>query len=284
MQNITYKFRIKPTKEQSTRLNQWIGMTRFVYNQQLDLDNRFGKFSYIDAAWLLTHFHKDRYPWLKDANTQSLQSALRQLEQSWQKFFKNPGPVGPPKFKKKDHNESIIFPQDVKLNISGKSIKVPKIGNIKIIRHRKLPPFKTVAFKKDGDQWYATFTCQFELKPMVKEINKIVGVDINSQDLAITSDGKKYKNPKFYKESKEKLARAQRILARKQKGSMNRKKAKTKLQKIYRKNRNQRRDFLWKIASNIVNEYDLVVLEDLNVKGMQQWNGHMIQDAWLCDV
>jgi putative transposase len=129
---------------------------------------------------------------------------------------------------------------------------------------------------QDGKHWYISLVVRVDQQAPVI-IESVVGIDFNSHDF-ITSDGEAITNPKFLKKSRKLLKRRQRQLAKCVKGSANRKKRQLKLRNTYRKLRNQRKDFVHQVSSSIVKNYDLICLEDLNVKGMQRFKGSMIQD------
>ena len=277
---LRYLYRIYPTKEQESHFAQEIGNQRFVWNTYLAKEQERhsidGKFNFYHSnATNLTQIKKE-FEFLKIGDSTALQQTLRNLEQSMKLCFKKIG--GFPKFKKrKEFDGSYSICQSKGLVFDDRAIKLPKIGNVKWKYHRELPSVpKTATIIQDGKHWYVSLVAKFEESCPV-DIKSVVGIDFNSHDF-ITSDGEAIKNPKYLKKSKKLLAKRQRQHAKCKKGSNNRKKRQLKLRNAYRKVRNQRKDFVHQTSAAIVKQYDLVCLEDLNVRGMQKFNGRMIQD------
>ncbi|RTQ80748.1 RNA-guided endonuclease InsQ/TnpB family protein, partial [Stenotrophomonas maltophilia] len=150
---------------------------------------------------------------------------------------------------------------------------VPKVGGVRV---RQGPPIycpiKGATFKREADgPWYVTLTAEFEmpdvpLPPANPE--RVVGVDLGLKDFAVLSDGTRIAPPRFYRKGLAKLRRAQRELSRKRRGSKNREKARHRLSKVHARVRNQRQDWLHKLTTGLVQKYDGLCIEDLNLKGM----------------
>jgi putative transposase len=157
-----------------------------------------------------------------------------------------------------------------------------KIGTIKIILHREIEgKIKTCTIKKDIDQWYVSFSCEVE-KPIISvEIKTRTGIDVGLISLITLSNGEQIEPPKFLRESEDKLTHEQKRLSRKKKGSGKRNKQRIIVSKVHRKIRNQRKDFAHKTSRMLVDNYDLIKFEDLQIKNMVQ-NHHLaksISDA-----
>lgn len=267
-----YKYRIYPNKQQEEMLLKHFGCSRFVYNKFLfDRQEQYrltGKSdNYYKQAKLLTELKKDKnFKWLKEVNSQTLQQSLRHLEVAYTNFFQ--GRTSLPKFKKKTHRNSFTVPQFVKFE-NGR-IYMPKCKEgIKVKEHRPLQGiilFATFS-KTPTNKYYVSITVKqnYDSKLPTK---KEVGIDLGVKDLVITSEGKKYKNHKFFNKYKKELKKAQQHLSRKTKGSNRYENQRLKVAKIYEKIANCRSDVLHKISHELVMKYDAVYLENLNIKGM----------------
>jgi putative transposase len=187
---------------------------------------------------------------------------------------------GYPRFKGRNRYDSFTYPQSG-FELKDGKLFLSKIGNIKIILHRDIAgKIKTCTIKRDVDQWYAIFTVEIE-KSIEKPIETMIGIDVGLTDLLALNNGEMIKPPKFLRESELKLGKEQRRLAKKKPRSNNRKDQKIIVAKVHQKIRNQRKDFAHKTARNLVNRFDLIAFEDLQIKNMVQ-NHHLaksIMDA-----
>ena len=276
----TYRFRIYPSAGQEEELRQWLDTCRWLYNKSLQerkeaYERDKTTVNYYDQANALKEA-KETDVRLQSAHSQVLQDVLRRLDKSFHNFFrrvKNGEKPGYPRFKSRDRFNSFTFPQSGYKLEDGKLV-LSKIGAIKLVQHREIPEegvIKTCAIKLDVDQWYATFVVELpepDMEVERKELKTAVGVDLGLNDIATLSTGEKIENPRWLRTSERKLAKVQRRLSRKKKGSENRKKQKTVVAKTHRKIRNQRSDFNHKVSRELVKRYDLIVFEDLKVKNM----------------
>lgn len=268
----SYKLRLKPNKTQQEKLNIMFGCSRFVWNYFLDLNNKIylkakekelkkKHLNYYDCASQLTEL-KTKNEWLKEANSQSLQQTLKDLDTAYNKFFQNKS--GFPKFKSKRDKQSFRIPQFFTLK-NNYSI-FPKIREgIKTIIHRKVEGeirYATVSRTKTG-KYFVSITTDFEVKKK-RTSNNQIGIDLGIKDFAVVSSGEKY-NLKI-KERNIRFLHKQ--VSKKKKGSSNRNKARLKLAKKYEKVDNQKQDFQHKLSDKICKENKLIAIEDLNIKGM----------------
>ena len=267
-----YKFRIEPTKEQEVLLNKHFGSVRFVFNYFLNQRKEQYQSSkksdnYYAQASKLTELKKlEETSWLKEINSQTLQATLKNLEASYLNFFR--GTTKFPRFKNKKDKNSFRVPQHI--SVENGKIQVPKFKEgIKLIEHRKLEgEIKQCTFSKSSTgKFYVSVLVQTNHKQL-EQTGKIVGIDLGIKDFAITSDGKKLKNNRYTKKYAKELKRAQQHLSRKQKGSRQYENQRLKVAKIHEKITNTRKDTLHKVSHYLVKSYDLISLEDLNVKGM----------------
>ena len=286
-----FKFRLYPTKTQAEQLNQHIGSCRFVYNWALDQKiktyEQTGKsISRFDLNKLIPVL-KTSNEWLGDVNSQSLQGMTKQVESAFTRFFREKN--GFPKFKsKKNPVQSFPVPQHYSVNFENNTVKLPKIGEIKAVLHRKFEgELKTATVSK-------TYTGKYHISILVEDGKELptkqeflesttVGVDVGIKDFAVLSTGEKIENPKYLKNSLKRLKVLQKRVSRKHKGSKNRTKAKQRLAVLHEKITNQRNDFQSKLSFRLVSENQAIALETLNVKGMQK-NHHLAQaigdSAW----
>lgn len=267
-----YKYKILPTKEQEKSLLQCGGNTRFLWNYVLKINQDYyketGKFKfYYELSASLPKF-KEEYPFLKESFAQSLQMVLRQFDRALRDSFKKE--KGFPSFKKKMLlNDSFTCPQRWRLGRG--FVFIPKIGEVKWIKHRNMKGKpKSITISQDGDKWYCSVLCEYTVPDKAKECANIVGCDVGLKEFATLSDGTVISNPKHIKKYENKLAKEQRKLSKKQKGSKNRFKQRIKVRKIQNKIKHTRNDFLHKTSNLIAKNYDGVVVEDLNIKGMMK--------------
>jgi len=271
-----YKFRLLPTEEQSVLLSKHFGCVRFVYNHFLKekqdhyiLNKKTNNFNNCCSS--LTKLKNDsNYFWLNDVNAQTLQSSLKNLENAYQGFFYKRTKF--PKFKsKKNNKDSFHVPQHIKIN--NNKVKLPKFKeDIKFIKHREIKGkvcSATISRTPTG-KYYISILTEQESKKHLDKTDKRIGIDLGIKDFAITSEGQRYTNPKFLYKFQRKLKTAQQHLSRKQKGSNSRERARLKVAKIYEKITNSRNDMQHKISMNLIRKYDMIALEDLNIKGMVQ--------------
>jgi putative transposase len=246
--------------------------------------------AYEDCNCGLSYY--DQQDWLKFADKQGiyghiLQNVLRRVDASFRNFFRRvkngEEKVGYPRFQGRNRYDSFTYPDPYGhgYKIEGAKLILSKIGSIRIFLHRELEgKFKTCTIKRDGDQWYASFSVEL---PDTEHIipRTVVGVDVGITTLATLSDGTEIGNPKTLDKYDSKIKKAQRHLSRKKKGSSNRDKQKVVLSGIYRKVRNIRKDCLHKASRILADSYDLIIFEDLQIKNMVK-NHHLarsIHDA-----
>ncbi|HXX97395.1 MAG TPA: RNA-guided endonuclease TnpB family protein [Candidatus Bathyarchaeia archaeon] len=263
-----YKYRIYPTKEQTEKINQHIGGCRFVYNWALENKIRYyetskEKLSAYDLNYMLKGL-KVENPWLKEVNSQSLQQTNKNMESAFTRFFREK--KGFPKFKsKKNPVQSFQIPQHYTVDLEKQLIKLPKIGNAKIVISRTFegtPKTATISRTPTGKYFISILVEDGKEIPakLPFDENTTIGVDLGIKDSAILSNGEKFENPKFLKTSLKKLKALSRRLSKKVKGSNNCKKAKLKLSRLHEKITNQRNDFHQKLSKKLVCENQAIAL------------------------
>ncbi len=277
----TFQFRIYPNKNQDVVMNRTLSTCRHLYNDALaerkrkaelnELERTFGIIPWGKPEWIEYEDQQNALPltktsYQKEVFSQVLQNVLKRVDRSFQNFFRG---FGYPRFQGRDRYNSFTYPQSGFELEDGKLI-LSKIGNIRIILHREIEgKIKTCTIKKDIDQWHVSFSCEIE-NPVLVEIKTITGIDVGLIDLITLSNGEQIKPPKFLRESEDKLIHEQKRLSRKKKGSGKRNKQKIIVAKVHRKIRNQRKDFAHKISRTLVDTYDLIKFEDLQIKNMVQ--------------
>ena len=268
-----YKFRFYPTKTQIEKLNCTFGCVRYVYNHFLSLKQELynkekKSISYSECSKELTVLKQDK-EWLKDVDKDSLQNSLKDLDKAYKNFFSG---NGYPKFKSKKDNRKSYRTGYTNNNIEflDKWIKVPKLGKLKI--RDKIKPqgriINATITQAPSGKYYISLCCTDVEVEKLESTNKNVGIDLGIKNFAITSDETLIENPKYLQKSLKKLALYQRKLSRKPKGSSNRNKARIKVAKCYEKVANQRKDFLQKLSTELIRKYDIICMEDLQVKNM----------------
>lgn len=264
-----YKYRLYPNKKQEEYFAKVFGCVRFIYNKML-----YDKIEhYKQTGKMLKNTptqYKKEFPFLKEVDSLALANAQINLEKAYKNFFRDKK-VGFPKFKKKKGCQSYTTNnQNGTVNIENGYLKVPKLKTkIKIKQHRQFEgKIKSVTISKTPTgKYYASILVEEEIKELPK-IDRKVGVDLGIKEFAILSDGTKIENPKWLRKSEKRLAKLQRDLSRKKKGSNNRNKARLKVAKLHEKITNQRKDFLHKLSSKIIDENQVIVLEDLKITNM----------------
>lgn len=278
-----YKYKIKPNQQQQELLNKYFGCVRYVYNWGLNAKTSTYKengksIGYNELTKELVNIKKqDKYKWLNECPGVSLQQSLRCLDNAFTNFFRKNGKY--PKFKSKKYsNNTVKFIQSVHFDFENWTVKLPKLGKIKLYKNRTFDQgtFKqgtcTVSRDHCGTYWCVITIDDLNPKPAKTKLAKetSVGVDLGIKNYATLSDGIKFSNPKHLEKAKCKLARLQRALSKTKIDSKNHEKMRIKVAKCYRSISNQRNDFLHKLSSHLMKNYDTICLEDLNVKGMQQ--------------
>ena len=283
-----FKFLIKPTKIQESILNKTFGCVRFVWNQLVENFNEWSP--NVTPTKISSKILKDNaeFAFLNEVSAATLQQKERDFVELKKQFFnkKRKKKLGRPKFKKKGvSKESFRLPnQKFTFNNETGTIKLEKIGYIKVIADRVIPidaDFRSVTVSKTStEKYFVSILVQINVDPKPLT-GKKVGIDLGLKDLFILSDGQKFNNPRPFRENQAKLKKAQQHLSRKVKGSKRKEKARFKVSKIHEAIANSRKDFLHKISTELVTEYDVICIEDLNVSGMMKNHclSKAIQDA-----
>ena len=282
------KIRLYPNKEQELKLNKVLGCYRFVYNQMLALKEK--EYNENKKSLGLTNLSKyfhgtllkdEQYMWLKEQNTKVMKQSIRQMFSAYDKFFKQHN--GFPKFKSKKDKQSALFPLEAiskgnKFNERKITLTLP----LKDIRFRcsdlyfkRLQTYKagirsaTLSKTKSGN-YFLSILIELPKEEIIKfgQTNEHIGIDLGVKDFVITSDGEVFENKHFFKTQEKKIAKLQRQLSRKQKGSNNRNKQRVKIAKAFERLTNQKEAYIHSVVNELLTYYDTVFMEDLNVQGM----------------
>lgn len=277
-----YKYRINPTNEQKVLFAKTFGCCRFVYNWALNLKiaaykERKETLGNVYLTNLMKSELKAEHEWLSEVNSQSLQSALRNLDTAYTNFFRNTKVVGFPRFKSRRDRQSFLCPQHCRVDFEKGTITIPKAKDIPAVLHRK---FKgrvktvTVSMSPSGRYFASVLvdTAIQELPVTSIQDDTALGIDLGVKTLAVCSDGRTFDNPKNLQGSLKRLALLQKRLSRKQKGSSNRNKARIRVARLQEHIANSRKDNLHKITHALTHDSQVrtICMEDLNVKGMQR--------------
>lgn len=288
------KYELNPTKAQKEQIKQTCGCCRLVYNTMLDRKIS----AYRESGKSLSAFDlikqlpqlKSELTFLKDAPSQSLQQAIKNLDTAYTNFFKKVG-SGFPKFKKKGVKDSFRIPIACVIDYDNWTIKVAKIGAIKFFKgHNKKINGKIKSYtisRTSTNRYFISVLYETEDRAKLNN-NKSVGIDMGIKDFAVLSDGKVFENQKYLKHNLRKLRILQRTASRRyQQGkkreeqSNNWKKAVKQVAKLQEHIAFQRYDYLHKTSTRIAQNYSTVCVETLNVKGMQK-NHHLAQSISDC--
>jgi len=275
-----FKFRLLPNKEQVALLAKTFGCVRFVYNKMLaERKETYEKFKDDKETLKKQTFptpakYKDEYPFLKEVDSLALANAQINLQTAYKNFFE--GNAEFPKFKNRKAKQSYTT-NLVNGNIELKDghIKLPKLKLVKIKQHREIPENYqlkscTISKNKSGE-YYVSVLTEYEQDIQPKIVEKVVGLDFAMDGLYVESEqGEKANYPGFYRQALDKLAKEQRILSRRKKGSARWGKQRLLVAKLHEKVANQRMNFLHQKSKELASNFDAVVIEDLNMKGMSQ--------------
>ena len=270
-----YKYRMYPNNEQREYFAKTFGCSRLIYNLMLadriksyeenkDLDVK--KVKYPTPAQ-----YKKEYEFLKEVDSLALANEQMNLNKAYKNFFRDKS-VGFPKFKSKKTNYHSYTTNNQKgtVYIENGYIKVPKLKSmIRIKQHRQFEgTIKSCTISRTpSNRYYISILVETEVEKL-EPIDKKIGVDVGLKEFAICSDGFRVDNPKHFRKSEKRLAKLQKDLSRKQKGSNNRYKARLKVARLHQKIADQRADFLNKLSTKLINENQVIVIEDLRVRNM----------------
>jgi putative transposase len=278
----SYKYRIYPNKKQQKVLDTHFGCVRYIYNQGLqkkvETYQQTGKalscFE-LTTGLLMNLKHDGKHDWLNEVTAQSLQMALRNLDNAFTKFFREK--TGFPKFKTK-HNkyQNCQFVQDIKVDFENNSVKFPKIGKIKTIFDRTFEgkTKTTTVSKTPTNKYFVSILVEdgkeLPIKPKEIDSKKTIGIDLGIKSFCVISNGEKIDNPKYLSQDIDRLKILQKRASKKKQNGKNKKKINLKIARVHEKISNRRNDFLHKLSSRLISENQTICFEDLNIRGMMK--------------
>ncbi len=280
---LTYKYRLFPTQAQRKSLQGVLDACRFVYNKALETrksawEDDGKSISKYDTITLIPQW-KAEHVWLNNGHAQAMQEALTRLDLAFRAFFRRvkagEKEVGYPRFKAFDRYDSFTYPQQ-RSNwafLDNGRVRLSKIGNVKIKLHRPMTgEAKTLTVQRDAlGNWYACFSCVVEPRPLAPT-DKVVGIDVGLTHFATLSDGSQINNPRFFRRDEHALATVQRRLAEETKGTPAYRHRKRAINHVYQRITNRRRDFAHKESRKLINQYQLIAFENLNIPGLMDGN------------
>lgn len=296
---LTYSYKLKPTLDQAKKMETWLNLLRSQYNYRLaerfswwegnrcnvnscsivscsiaPLKEKPTKYGQVNAL----PNSKKLFPYYKNIYSQVLQECVIRVDKTFERFVKGDSQgkrSGKPRFKSSSRYHSFTYSAVKQDCLQGKQISLPKLGSIKVILHRPLPDgftIKTATITSRADGWFVNLSLEDKSVPEIKpdiDLEKICGIDVGLKEFLVTSDGLKVAIPQFARRSEKKLRLLNKSLSRKKKkGTNNRTKSGKKLAKHHQKVARQRRDFHFKVAKKLLDRYDVVAHENLNVKGL----------------
>ncbi len=269
-----YKFRIKPDSEQLSKLEQFAGCCRFIWNKALKMSlDRLNNKQYIvwyneAAFWTKLWKQSEEYGFLKDCHSQVLQQKLKDLDKAFKDGFNKKQPLKRiPKFKKKGINDSFRYPQGFK--IDNKRIYLPKIGWIGFFKSQDiLGTPKNITISRRGKYWYCSIQVEIEMEQPKTTATSSIGIDLGINKFVAMSNDKYIDPVNMFRKLESKLAKAQRKLSKKKKFSNNFHKQKQQIQRIHSKIANSRLDFLHKLSTTLSKSHALIAVEALKIKNI----------------
>lgn len=278
----TLKYRLYPSKAQRTKMQGVLDACRWVYNKTLEVrkeawEEREESLSLYATNKMLTQW-KQEHSWLSQAFSQSLQEAQERVDLAFQHFFRrcaDDEKPGYPRFKGSWY-KSFTYKQawnGFKFSQDNARLYLSKVGWVKIILHRPVEgEVKRLHIKRDAlGNWYACFVVEFEPERLSPTPN-VAGIDLGCKHFATLSNGEQIDNPRFFRKDEKALAKAQRKLSECEKGTPEYRKRKRVVQHIHKRIKNRRKDFAHKLSRKLVNRYQIIAFEDLDIQDMQDGN------------
>ncbi|WP_293339904.1 transposase [Microcoleus sp. CAWBG58] len=296
---ISYQYKLRPTKQQVIELDRWLAMLCAQYNYLLA--DRFNWYEQnrcpINACPLVCHLPelrdnpdyysqkrtlpqlKKTHPWYAEIYSQVLQDIVKRVKLTFDRFLKgdsNGKRSGRPRFKARNRYRTFTYPQIKDGCLQGNLINLPMFGKVKVILHRPIPDgFKlkttSITKKADADGYYVTLSLEDARVPEIQpdfNPDKITGIDVGLKEFLTTSENETVAIPQHYRQAQKRLKVIQKRVSRRNKGSNRRQKAVKQLGKQHKKVADKRKDFHFKTAGNLLKQYDVIAVEDLNVKGL----------------
>jgi len=285
----TFRYRLLGNRQVFGRADNWLRLCRELYNSALAeriyayKGGRVSISSYSQIKELPEL--KAAFPEYREVGSQALQEVLERLDRAYKAFFRrlrDGGKAGFPRFRGRDRYDSFTLKQ-TGWGLDGRYLSIRNVGRFKLRLSRPIEgDIKTVTIRREATgKWYACFSCDKVPEKRLPESNKVIGLDVGIKSFLVDSEGNRVENPQYTRQSEHMLRVRQRTLFRRVKGSNGRKDARVLVAKAHEKVKNQRNDFLHKLANYYIKNYGVICVEDLNIKGMVR-NHHLarsISDA-----
>lgn len=267
---LSHKIRIYPNREQEQFLKKSCGVARFAYNWGLaEWQKRYKngeKPNHLKLKRQFNELKNHEFPFVNEVSCCCYQCAFSNLGKAYKNFFDRRTKF--PRFKKKGIHESFSITNQ-KFSVENKSVKIPKMQPMKMAEELRFEgKIMSGTVSRVADKWYISIVVDVKKDLTFPKTGKFVGVDLGVKDIAITSDACKFANPRWIQKSEKKLKRLQREMARRQRASKRRERTRLRLARQHDRVANQRKDWLHKITTYLVRKYDVIALEDLNIRGM----------------
>ena len=267
---LSHKIRIYPNHEQEQFLKKSCGVARFAYNWGLEeWQNQYkngGKPNRFKLDKQFNSIKKKEFPFVCEVSKCCSQIAFANLGKAYKNFFERRAKY--PKFKKKGIHDSFGL-DNLNFHVDGKHIKLAKMSPMRMAEELRFDgKIMSGTVSRAADKWYISIAVEVKKDLTLQKTGKFVGVDLGVKDIAITSDWCKFANPRWIQKSEKKLKRLNHELARRQRASKRRERTRLRLALQHDRVANQRKDWLHKITTYLVRKYDVIALEDLNVRGM----------------
>jgi len=273
----SFQFRLRPTKKQAKLLQEQLDECRWLYNELLSQR----KLAYEELDISLSKYQQNMFlpllkaerPALEKVHSQVLQNIVDRLDKAFQSFFrrcKAGEKPGFPRFRGMHRYDSFCYPQSG-FSLFGKELYLSKVGKVRIKMHRPVSgEIKTCTIKRTASgEWDVFLSCEVNATSLSSQ-SEAIAIDVGLASFATLSNGQKIENPHFFKKGEKHLAKAQRKLSKLKKGTKERRKAGKVVAKIHERIKNQRKDFCHKEAKKIIDQYQYICVEDLNIKNMME--------------
>ena len=274
-----FRYRVYPSAQQVARVEAWEGALRFLWNLANE-QRRAGYARPRDERIFLTAFDqinqltelRAELPWLADVPRNVCSQLLVELDKAWQRCFKKLARA--PRWKRKGRDFlGLTEPHPKTWRLDGATLRFPKLGYLRAVVHRPmLGKPKTCTLRREGDQWFASLLCEVEVAEPAPRTGPVVALDRGVVNAVADSDGRIVEAPRHYREALWRLARAQKNLSRKKKGSANRKKAALRVARVHRKVTRQRAHFVHQLSAGYSKSHGIVVVERLQIGNMVKAN------------
>jgi putative transposase len=283
--NKAYRFRIYPTTEQLAMIRKTFGCVRFIYNQMLaERQTKYERYKDDKEQLKQQRYRtpagfKTEFDWLREVDSLALCNAELNLKTAFRNFFRDKR-LGYPKFKSRKNPVQSYTTNNqngtVRIAEGGKHVRVPKLGDIRMKLHRQIPDghaIKSATISRNpSGKYHISILTEYaaNLELVIPRLESVLGLDYSSPSLYIDHTGTPADYPKYFRQMEARLKREQRILSRRKKGGSNWQKQKLRVARLHEKISNKRKDFLHKESRRLVEAWDAVAVEDLNMKAMSR--------------